>query len=179
MSTPSPAKSISSSDTSIEPSWAQPSHPDLINVVKSDLSFASYATSLVSLPAGAHFASITNHHYVSSRSYITVEAPDGQHIDLNSDLFYTNHSCDPALEFDVTKMEIRVSQHRALSEGDVLTFFYPSTEYHIAQPFHCHCKAKQCKGRILGAGDMGLGQLDGYWLNRHVEDQLNVKERGI
>jgi hypothetical protein len=158
----------------VTPTWQQPSHPGLIQVIPSDAEFGIYALSLVSLPAGAFFASIDKYHFVDQRSYATVEASRGRHFDLDSDLLYVNHSCDPALEFDVTRMEVRVSRHRGLKEGDELTFFYPSTELYMAQPFDCNCRGKQCKGRIAGARQMEPAQLKEYWMNQHVEEELTV-----
>lgn len=161
--------------TAANPAWPQPSHPTLINVVKSSTAFSSYAISLVSRPAGNHFARITKHYVVPSRTFATVETPNGRHIDLNSDLFYINHSCNPSLEFDMALMEVRVSRYRELRKGDVLTFFYPSTESFLAQPFKCFCGEATCKGTIQGAEQMGAAQLTGYWLNQHVENRLEEK----
>ena len=163
---------------SIASMWKQPSHPRLIEAVISDRPFGSHAVSLVSLPAGAHLTSITNHIFVDERTYASVEAPHSRNIDLNSDLFYANHSCEPALEFDTSRWEVRVSRTRALTKGDRLTFFYPSTEYRMAQPFDCHCDSPRCKGRIDGASKMDSEDLKIYWLNEHVEIQLREKDEG-
>lgn len=57
---------------------------------------------------------------------------------------------------------------RGLRPGDELTFFYPSTEWRMAQPFECACAAPSCRGRISGAADMTARQLEGYWLSGHV-----------
>lgn len=57
---------------------------------------------------------------------------------------------------------------RGLQPGDELTFFYPSTEWRMAQPFACACAAPSCRGRISGAADMTARQLEGYWLSGHV-----------
>lgn len=159
----------------VTPSWQQPSHPDLIQVISSPAKFGTYTLSLVSLPAGAFFARIDQYHFVQNRSYATVEASPGRHLELDSDLLYINHSCDPALEFDVARMEVRVSRHRQLNKGDELTFFYPSTELQMAQPFDCHCGTPQCRGRIAGASQSEPSQLKDYWLNWHVEEQLARK----
>ena len=159
----------------VTPSWQQPSHPDLIQVISSPAKFGTYALSLVSLPAGAFFARIDAYHFVNDRSYATVEASRSRHFELDSDLLYVNHSCEPALEFDESLMEVRVSRHRRLNKGDELTFFYPSTELHMAQPFDCHCRRPQCRGRIAGAAQMEPSQLKDYWLNLHVEEQLAKK----
>lgn len=45
------------------------------------------------------------------------------------------------------RWEVRVSEDgEGLKEGDELTFFYPSTEWSMAQPFDCLCKGVM-KGR--------------------------------
>ncbi|KAF4503946.1 hypothetical protein G6O67_008574 [Ophiocordyceps sinensis] len=63
---------------------------------------------------------------------------------------YCNHSCSPSLVFDMTRFEVRVSGHGPLSVGDALTFFYPSTEWRMVQPFGCECGADRCADRCLG-----------------------------
>ena len=47
----------------------------------------------------------------------------------------------------------------------------------MAQPFDCLCGAPTCRGRIAGARDMSLKQLEGLWLNRHIHDLLEERER--
>lgn len=69
-------------------------------------------------------------------------------------------------------MEVRVSKDRDLHEGDLLTFFYPSREWHMAQPFECNCYDPGCLGAIMGASELGKARLDGYWLNQHIKDRL-------
>lgn len=59
-----------------------------------------------------------------------------------------------------------------LRAGDELTFFYPSTEWAMAQPFECRCGEKECRGVISGAKDMEEKVLREYWLNEHVEELL-------
>ncbi|KAK0747670.1 hypothetical protein B0T21DRAFT_354848 [Apiosordaria backusii] len=61
-----------------------------------------------------------------------------------------------------------------LKAGEELTFFYPSTEYAMAQPFDCFCGSGECKGRISGARDMTRGQLEGMWLNVHIRELLGM-----
>lgn len=57
---------------------------------------------------------------------------------------------------------------KGLGVGDELTFFYPSTEWLMAQPFTCTCGTPSCRGRISGARDMTPAELEGYWLSGHV-----------
>ena len=74
------------------------------------------------------------------------------------------------------KFEVRVARGRDLKRGDALTFFYPSTEWDMAQPFKCTCGAEACKGWINGAGKMDRKILEGYWLNEHIAARLKEAE---
>ena len=65
-----------------------------------------------------------------------------------------------------------MSRHRDLKEGDVLSFFYPSTEWHMVQPFECFCGEAACLGKIMGAGQMGKVNLKANWLNQHIEEKF-------
>ena len=156
------------------PPWVAPDVSSLLNVDRSDVDFGSSATSKISLPPGALFARITSATYSPRRSYSSVQATRDADIELNSDLFFINHSCDPSLEFDMTRFEVRVVQHRPLRKGDELSFFYPSTEWDMAQPFDCGCgasKAARLK-RITGAKTVDEKILRRYWLNQHIEELL-------
>ncbi|KAL4895175.1 hypothetical protein BDV59DRAFT_211962 [Aspergillus ambiguus] len=155
-------------------SQPQPTHPDTLLVVRSPKAFGSHAESLVSLPAGAVFAKITSA-TPAKKAYTSVQTGRDTHIELNSDLVFCNHSCAPTLDFDMHKMEVRVVQNRDLRKGDHLTFFYPSSEWEMDQPFQCNCGAEACKGVIDGAKSMKTEDLSGYWLNPHIEEML--KER--
>jgi hypothetical protein len=149
-------------------------HPDLIKVNKSAEPFASGNISLVDRPAGTHFASIKNA-TPAARHYTTVQTSANTHISLNSDLVYCNHSCAPTLIFDMNKFEVRVVDDRPLKAGDPLTFFYPSTEWDMEQPFDCHCGGAEgwpCKGKIQGAKFLSDEDLKGYWLNKHIKELL-------
>ncbi|KAE8824123.1 hypothetical protein PTNB73_09082 [Pyrenophora teres f. teres] len=128
---------------------------------------------------GALFARITNP-TPATVAYSSVQASRDLHIELNSDLVYINHSCAPSLVFDMARWEIRVSDKgEGLKEGDELTFFYPSTEWDMAQPFDCLCKKKECVGRVAGARDMDESVLGRYWLNAHVEELLEERRKGM
>jgi hypothetical protein len=76
------------------------------------------------------------------------------------------------------RWEVRVSSEQDLKEGDELTFFYPSTEWHMSQPFECGCKEEVCRGKISGAKDMDEKVLAEYWLNAHIEEMLAEKANG-
>lgn len=159
------------------PTWQQPSHPDRLEVVPGDRPYSSSARSLISLPAGALFARITTATPAPADTYTSVGDGVGSRIELNSDLVYCNHSCDPSLVFDMALMEVRVADGRPLQAGDALTFFYPSSEWAMVQPFRCECGAGEgrCLGWIAGASQIELAVLGRYWLNYHIQEQLGQK----
>lgn len=110
----------------------------------------------------------------SSMSYATVQIACHQHLNLSNDLIYTNHSCDPSLIFDIDAMEARVIDGRQLKKGDELTFFYPSTEWDMAQPFDCNCGAGDlCLGVVQGAKHLSRQKLEQYRLSKHIVEMMN------
>jgi hypothetical protein len=137
--------------------------------------FTSRAVSLVSLPRGSPFAPLVGL-TSDAKSYATLQISPTSHVQLNSTLLYCNHSCAPTLEFDASCMEVRVARGRDLCKGDALTFWYPSTEWEMAQPFACTCGEEGCRSWISGARDMSAEVLGQYWLNRHIVDMLAERE---
>jgi hypothetical protein len=71
------------------------------------------------------------------KRYSSVQVGCNEHVELNSDFVYLNHSCSPNVAVD-TEQWCFVA-YRDISAGDELTFFYPSTEWEMAQPFECWC----------------------------------------
>ncbi|KAF5661316.1 post-SET domain-containing protein [Fusarium heterosporum] len=154
----------------LTPHWHQPSHPEIQEVVVVNAEeFTTKSISRVSLPPFAVFAKFDFPPCTpaSEPTYATVQTGRDTHLNLNSDLLYINHSCEPTLLFDVGNLNILVGP-KGLKVGDELTFFYPSTEWHMAQAFDCLCGTPSCRGRISGARDMTQAQLDGIWLNGHI-----------
>ncbi|KAJ4306957.1 hypothetical protein N0V88_000330 [Collariella sp. IMI 366227] len=163
----------------IKPHWVQPSHPDVQEVIVNDAEFTTKSISKVTLAPFALFAKFefppcTE---VTEVTYATVQMGRDRHLDLNSDLLYINHSCEPSLIFDTGNRSV-IAGPKGLKPGDELTFFYPSTEWHMAQPFDCLCGTPTCRGRIAGARDMTPAQLEGLWLNAHIRELLEEREKG-
>lgn len=77
----------------------------------------------------------------------------------------------------MARWEVRVAADKdaGLRAGEELTFFYPSTEWHMAQPFECRCGKSVCMGKITGARDMSEENLSNYWLNVHIEELLEER----
>ncbi|KAI0200531.1 hypothetical protein F4808DRAFT_153781 [Astrocystis sublimbata] len=156
------------------PAWVNPDLERLLVIKKADGDFRSWAESRVNLPAGAVFARIVGVSTVAEPSWSSVQAGRNLHIELNSDLVFINHSCAPSLEWDMEKWEVRVSKDRDLKKGDLLSFFYPSTEFQMAQAFKCWCGAgEKCFGQIEGAAKLGAGRLDGYFMNGYIKEMLD------
>jgi hypothetical protein len=150
---------------------------DRLHVERFAKAFGNRAVSLIDLPAGSLFLKITKA-TPATKAYTSVQVSENSHIELNSDIVFINHSCKPSVVFDMTKMEVRVSDERDLKKGDALTFFYPSSEWDMAQPFDCTCGEEECKGTIDGAGKMDERVVRGYWLNGHIERLLDAKNGG-
>ncbi|KAI0843479.1 hypothetical protein F5Y06DRAFT_5276 [Hypoxylon sp. FL0890] len=161
----------------LTPHWNRPSHPDIQDVIINEHEFTSKSLSKISLPpfglyAKMDFPPCTS---ASAATYATVQCGRDKHLNLNSDLLYINHSCEPSLIFDTASLNI-IAGPNGLQAGEELTFFYPSTEWDMAQPFNCLCGKPTCRGRISGAKDMTKAQLEGVWLNGHILELLDEQE---
>ncbi|CAK7263861.1 hypothetical protein SEPCBS57363_000771 [Sporothrix epigloea] len=165
----------------LQPHWLQPSHPAIQQVIISkngDSEFSTKSVSRVDLAPFALFAPMSSPPVTpaAAATYATVQVGRDQHINLNSDLLYVNHSCEPSLLFDTSSRNIWVGP-KGLRVGDELTFFYPSTEWDMAQSFSCLCGTSSCCGRIAGARSMSREQLAGQWLNGHIWELLDEQEQ--
>jgi hypothetical protein len=85
-----------------------------------------------------------------------------------------NHSCSPTALVDISKWEVRAAGR--IHKGTPLTFFYPSTEWDMAQPFKCNCGSKECLGTIGGAKYIERQILGNYVLNQHIKQFLYDSE---
>jgi SET domain len=138
----------------------------------------------------------TNHHLlISTKSYqagdiittfsaseihdtpskYTVQVADDKHIILSPEfLQYINHSCNPNVFFNTSTMELTAL--RSIAPGHEFTFFYPSTEWDMADPFNCLCGSATCLGVIKGAKNMAAAILSNYKLTNYIQQkrmQLN------
>lgn len=162
----------------IKPHWVQPSHPDRLHLIVNEAEYTSKSISKIALPPFALFAKLEYPPCTPAEkpTYATVQCGRDKHLDLNSDLLYINHSCEPSLIFDTGNMNV-IAGPKGIQIGEELTFFYPSTEWTMAQPFNCLCGKPSCRGLISGARDMTDAQLSGIWLNAHIRELLE-EQRG-
>ena len=121
---------------------------------------------------------VIHHFYAGSThkhaTYLTVQTGVDKHITLQPEfLQYINHSCDPNVFFDTTAMQVICI--KPLQPGDELRFFYPSTEWEMAQPFVCNCGSRDCHQLINGAAHLSPETLSKYRLTDFIQAQAKQK----
>jgi hypothetical protein len=110
----------------------------------------------------------------SYATYLTVQTAADSHITLMPEfLQYINHSCAPNVFFNTSSMELVCLQ--PLQPGDEFTFFYPSTEWEMAQPFVCNCGNAACLQLINGASHLSVETLSKYKLTDFIRQQVKQK----
>ncbi|KAI8615751.1 hypothetical protein BC830DRAFT_1043611, partial [Chytriomyces sp. MP71] len=128
-----------------------------------------YSARLVTLKpfkAGQVLAATPNLAPAPTKRYTTVQVGKDAHAELNSDLVYMNHSCDPSAVLDVRHRV--VVARRDMAHGEGVTFFYPSTEWEMAQPFECWCGSPNCLKVVRGAKYMDKATLDKFAVSEHI-----------
>jgi hypothetical protein len=114
----------------------------------------------------------------SYATYLTVQVGPHNHITLQPEhLQYINHSCDPNVFFDTTSMEL--SALKDIEPGEELSFFYPSTEWDMAQPFVCNCKSEQCLQLVKGAAYLSKESLSKYQFTNFIKGQLQLQKQKL
>ena len=110
----------------------------------------------------------------SYATYLTVQTSTDSHITLVPEfLQYINHSCALNVFFNTTSMELVCLQ--PLQPGDEFTFFYPSTEWEMSQPFVCNCGNAECLQLINGASHLSVETLSKYKLTDFIRQQVKQK----
>jgi SEC-C motif-containing protein len=100
-------------------------------------------------------------------TYLTIQLFENEHISLRPEyLQYINHSCNPNSFFDLDSLNLIAIKD--IKIGEELTFFYPSTEWEMVQPFDCFCKSENCLGRIEGASKIKINILKKYQLSSFI-----------
>ncbi|PWN50004.1 hypothetical protein IE53DRAFT_387726 [Violaceomyces palustris] len=162
---------LSNGDGLLASKGHKPTHDGLFKVVFAQGSFTSHLEASTDFQKGQTITFMSPHASSSKIvSYSTVQVGEQSHIELNSDLLYCNHSCDPNVRFDVSgdNLTWAAIAEKNINKGDVLTFFYPSTEWNMAQPFNCNCSTSKCLNKISGASHIPSRILKDYFLNAHI-----------
>lgn len=103
--------------------------------------------------------------------YLSFQISEQEHMLIDPEyLQYINHSCQPNVVFDISNKTVVCVQPIAV--GEEITFFYPSTEWQMVQPFECFCQSPNCLGWIRGAAHLHPQILQAYKLSPFVQQKL-------
>ena len=86
-----------------------------------------------------------------------------------------NHSCAPNLRIDVERKTVRAL--RDIERGELLTIFYPATEWEMARPFRCRCGAKRGLRIVRGARNLPKSAFAGRPMSRHIRALRRTERR--
>ena len=104
-------------------------------------------------------------------NYLTIQLNKEQHILLHPTyLQYCNHSCNPNVFFNTQTMQLIALKD--IFEGNELRFFYPSSEWDMAQSFDCNCGEKNCLKKIQGAKFIDINILSTYTLTNFIQSMI-------
>ena len=123
------------------------------------------------LPLNSVLHTFSAREYVERPTYLSVQVADDRHIHLAPEfLQYINHSCEPNTFFDTKNGEVVAL--RDITPNEEISFFYPSTEWSMTQPFACFCGTNSCLGQIQGAVHLPKQTLTKYRFAGHIQLQL-------
>ncbi|MCX7067858.1 MAG: SET domain-containing protein-lysine N-methyltransferase [Methylococcales bacterium] len=112
--------------------------------------------------------------YLQQPTYLSVQLDENKHIHLFPEfLQYTNHSCEPNTFFDTQKGEIIAIKE--IAKNEEISFFYPSTEWSMSQPFKCLCNSRSCLGMIQGAAHLENNVVINYRFSDYIQKKLYQK----
>ncbi|WVW86079.1 hypothetical protein I302_108118 [Kwoniella bestiolae CBS 10118] len=158
----------------------RPTHPELFKVeftpsLGNEEEYSSRLVAVRDFEPNERITKLTNISLAPEKAYSSVQFGSGQrdHLELNSDLLFMNHSCSPTAEIHLIpnhpdQWEVRTTS-KGLKKGEGITFFYPSTEWDMAQGFECACGSENCLGQIRGAKYIPLAELESRsYVNEHI-----------
>jgi hypothetical protein len=110
---------------------------------------------------------------LATPNYLTIQLSDNKHFHISPEfLQYANHSCNPNVFFDTDSMQLICVKE--ITAGDELCFFYPSSEWDMAQAFECNCGSSDCLKIIKGAKYIAQDTLSKYQLTSFIQSKKNV-----
>ncbi|KAG0239868.1 hypothetical protein BGW41_007448 [Actinomortierella wolfii] len=151
----------------------QPTHPGLFEVVYSEGSYNSRLVASRAYKKGDIICKVEGT-TPGPKKYTSVQVSKTEHIELNSDLVFMNHSCNPTVNLNTDDMTVVAVKD--IKEGDSLTFFYPSSEWEMDQPFPCWCGDEKCVKQIQGAKFLSKEVMARYWVASHIKDLLDERD---
>jgi hypothetical protein len=127
------------------------------------------------LTKGQILCSFSSSEVMENPTRFTLQLSEHRHILLSPQLlWFINHSCAPNIFFDTSAMEVVCLED--IEEGEELCFFYPSTEWSMAEPFNCLCGAPGCLGRSSGAIDLTDEALESHRLTFYVRKKWSERQ---
>lgn len=120
------------------------------------------------------FFDFSNLPVLFSPNYKTIQIDVNSHVEESETLRFMNHSCDPNTNVD-TQRGVCIAA-RDIEEGEEVTFFYPSTEWSMAQVFECACGSPNCIGTVSGASALSPEVLKRYFINPHILRMLDMPQ---
>jgi len=143
---------------------------DSLTVVKDAVAYGSALLAKRAFVAGEVIALFDDAPF-AEQSYLTVQVGPGQHVQLDV-LSHLNHSCDPNTVIDTTARTVVAA--RDIAPGEILNFFYPSTEWEMDRPFICQCGAPDCIRIVAGARHLSVEALSRVAVNLHILRAINT-----
>ncbi|KAL0090800.1 hypothetical protein J3Q64DRAFT_1014645 [Phycomyces blakesleeanus] len=145
----------------------QATHPGYFRIIRQGPpeAFSSKLVAERDYPKGSVIAPLEGLTFGEKR-YSSVQVSENEHVELNSDLVFMNHSCDPTTHMDVEKRA--VTALKDIKAGDEMFFFYPSTEWDMAQPFQCWCSTSKCIKTVRGAKYLSSKELEQFTISAHI-----------
>lgn len=162
--------------TLTESPWLTISHHEFAEVRQHHQTHQNAFFALQSYQAGDVIAPFSASTISKEPTYLTVQVGINKHITLQPEhLQYINHSCDPNVFFDTTTMQLIALKD--IKPEDELTFFYPSTEWNMIQPFNCYCGHANCLGEIKGAAHIPEDVIKQYRLTDFIKNELQKRSK--
>lgn len=73
-----------------------------------------------------------------------------EHTEVSSLIKYTSHACVPNSAFQFGSEPWKLVALKDISERQLITYDYETTEYISSDPFDCQCKTSGCRGQMKG-----------------------------
>ncbi len=144
----------------------------MLNVEHDGSAYGARLITQAPFRAGQEICRISAYRIVRRPNVQSIQIGRNRHLDDLGLLAYLNHSCLPNTL--VNTEALLLCALRDIEAGEELTYFYPSTEWDMAQPFKCLCGAAECMGLVEGAKHLSEDVLGQYFINRHILEMLRI-----
>ena len=136
--------------------------------------FSKSIISLSDIKRGTMIYRLSNYTQHAYPTFKTIQTSHNIHVNDKSIISYMNHSCNPCCNIDT--LTYKVYANKDIKKHDELTFFYPSTEWSLKQPFLCRCGNKNCIGYVYGAYDLNVSKYTKtHFMNLHILEMYYAK----